>query len=862
MTLEIGSRLGPYEILGPLGGGGMGVVYRARDPRLSREVAVKVLPGSAAHDPERLHQLEREARLAGSLNHPNVLVVYDTGQQDGVPYVVSELLQGETLRARIESGTLTVRKAVEHAIGIARGLAAAHERGITHRDLKPDNVFVTRDGRVKILDFGLARHREVVSDGEQKTPDDSSRGDSTNPATFVGTVGYASPEQASGRPADHRSDIFALGLILYEMLAGERAFQGDTSVETLHAVLKQDPPPLTDKNPQVPPALDRLVRRCLEKDPEQRFQAARDVAFHLEDLSQASGSVSVPRRRPSRRLKLANRAGLSLAAAAALAAAAFYAGGRWGGEDPSPTFRRLTFRRGTVHMARFAPDGQTIVYSATWSGEAVRLHSIRAGSPEGRLLEPSFAHPLSVSSGGELALLLLHRRWEASLGTLAHAPLGGGAPREVMENVEWADWALDGKDMAVVRIAGARRRLEFPIGTTLYEPGGWLSHPRVSPRGNAVAFLDHPVFGDNRGSVMIVDHTGARRELSGPWKAVWGLAWVPSGREVWFTASDTGTARTLYAVDLQGRRRIVARLPLRLSLKDISADGRRVLVSHDTLRRSTYAGTVGGKLERDLSWHDYSNAKDLSADGRLLLFSEDGEAGGRTYAVYVRPTDGSTAIRLAEGKALALSPDARWALGVRLDLTPLRLLLLPTGAGETRTLPAPLERYDWATFLSDGARVLIAGKEPGHRARLYLQDLSGGAPKAVSPEGISAAQGGMAVSPDGGEAAAVSTDRKVYVFPLDGGEPQPYPGLEDGEVPIQWSADGKALFVLQRLDSPARVYHVERRTGRRTLWLELAPPDPGGMLGLTRVLLTRDGKTYAYTFSQMLSDLYLVEGLR
>lgn len=866
--LEPGVFLGPYEILGPLGAGGMGVVYRARDPRLSREVAIKVLPADAARDPDRLRRLDLEARATGSLNHPNVLAVFDIGQQGDLPYVVSELLEGETLRDRMRPGALAIRKSVEYAIGIARGLAAAHERGIVHRDLTPDNVFITRDGRVKILDFGLARYEASAPSGDEATSPHLTPKDSDGESgAIMGTVGYVSPEQVRGLPADHRSDIFALGLILYEMLTGERAFRADTTVETLHAILKDEPPLLLERNRQVPPALDRLVRRCLEKDPEERFQSARDVAFHLEDISHPSGVVTTPpplSQHPRRKRRLRFGASvLGLAAVACAAIAAALALGERRGREQTPIFHRLSFRRGTIHMARFAPDGQTIVYSAAWGGDPVGLFSTRTDSPEARALEPHFAHPLGVSSTGELALLLLRRRGEVSQGTLARAPLGGGAPREVVETVEWADWSPDGREFAVVRIIGAQRRLEFPIGRVLYEPSGWISHPRVSPRGDVVAYLDHPVFGDNRGSVEVVDRSGTRRPLSGPWKAVWGLAWNPGGREIWFTASETGSARTVYAVDLSGRLRVVARVPLRLSLNDISLDGKRVVVSHDTLRRATYGGVVGEGSARELSWHDYSNAKDLSADGQTLLFSEDGEAGGSTYAVYVRPTNGATAIRLGEGKALALSPDAKWALAVRVDLSPPRLVLLPTGPGEMRTLPASLERYDWALFLPDGEHVLIAGKEPGHRSRLYLQDLSGGHPHAVSPEGISASQGGLAVSPDGREAVAVSTaDQKVYVYPLGGGEPELFRGLEYGELPVQWSADGAAIFVLQPVDSPPRVRRVERKTGRRTPWIEITPPDPAGILGVTRVRMTRDGKRYVYSFSQILSDLYLVEGMK
>ena len=298
MPLEVGARLGPYEILAPLGAGGMGEVYRARDPRLGRDVAIKVLPDALRTDPERLRRFEQEARAAGALNHPNVLAVLDVGTHEGVPYVVSELLEGETLRERLRAGGLTPTKAVECAIQIALGLAAAHEKGIVHRDLKPENLFLTRDGRVKILDFGLAKLREPAagSEGASEVP---TLAQTTEPGAILGTVGYMSPEQVRGFPADHRSDIFSLGAVLYEMLSKRRAFAGESAPEVLTAILKEDPPELASSDRNVPPALGRIVRRCLEKRPEDRFHSAHDLALALEAVSGASRGRS--RARSSRR---------------------------------------------------------------------------------------------------------------------------------------------------------------------------------------------------------------------------------------------------------------------------------------------------------------------------------------------------------------------------------------------------------------------------------------------------------------------------------------------------------------------------------------------------------------------------------
>jgi serine/threonine protein kinase/Tol biopolymer transport system component len=288
MPIEEGTRLGPYEILSPLGAGGMGEVYRARDTRLGRDVAVKVLPASFSSDRDRLHRFQQEACAAGALNHPNILSIYDVGDHDGAPYVVSELLEGETLRKRLSGTTLPQRRAIDYALQLAHGLSAAHEKGIVHRDLKPENIFITKDGRVKILDFGLAKL--IQADGNESQTDIPTRRVDTDPGVVVGTVGYMSPEQVRGRPVDHRSDIFALGAIVYEMLSGQRAFHGESPADTMSAILKEDPPDLSSTNRNVSPSLERLIDHCLEKNSEERFHSARDLAFALDAMLGSTGT--------------------------------------------------------------------------------------------------------------------------------------------------------------------------------------------------------------------------------------------------------------------------------------------------------------------------------------------------------------------------------------------------------------------------------------------------------------------------------------------------------------------------------------------------------------------------------------------
>ena len=402
MSLAAGTRVGPYEVIAPLGAGGMGEVYRARDTRLLRDVALKVLPATLAHDEDRLRRFEVEARAASLLNHPNILAVHDVGRFDGAPFVVSELLEGESLRQRLQGGGgLAAHRSLDYAVQIANGLAAAHERGIIHRDLKPENVFVTRDGHVKILDFGLAKL--TLPEHETGADDSATLTRQTDPGKVLGTVGYMSPEQVRGKPADHRSDVFSFGALLYEMLSGRRAFKGDSAVETLNAILKEEPPDLLETQRHLPPGLERIVRHCLEKRPEDRFQSARDLAFDLQSISAASGtSPSRPlvESRTRRVLKAASRVLLVLLPMAG----AFWAGHE-SGKEPTPTYRRVTFRRGTVASARFGGDSNSLVYTAAWYGGALELYAGRPESPEARTLGLGEAKVVAVTATGEMAVL-------------------------------------------------------------------------------------------------------------------------------------------------------------------------------------------------------------------------------------------------------------------------------------------------------------------------------------------------------------------------------------------------------------------------------------------------------------------------
>ena len=848
MTLSAGTRLGPYEILAPLGAGGMGEVYRARDSRLGRDVAVKVLPASFAARADRLHRFEQEARAAGLLNHPNLTAVYDIGSHDGAPYVVQELLEGKTLADVLATGRPSIRKAVEYARQIAQGLAAAHEKGIVHRDLKPDNVFVTRDGRVKILDFGLAK---LAHSSDDEPRFQIATVTATEPGVVLGTLGYMSPEQLSGEPADARSDIFAFGAILYEMLAGHRAFRGNSATDTMAAILTRDPPELSLTNQNVPPGLDHIVRHCLEKDPEQRLHSAHDVAFALAEISggsTASGVAALPQARGRRRPWLRVAAGL--AAAAALTAGGFLAGARSHPEGP-PTFRQLTFRRGLVSSARFGPDGQTVLYSAAWEESPDELYQARVGLPESLPLKvPGGEAIAGVTASGDMAVLLR----AAPAPILARVPITGGAPREIAENVTAADISPKGDAFAVVRRAGGVSRLEYPIGKTLHETGGGISALRISPDGERVAFFDHPLVDNERGVLVVAERSGSKKTLTREWSSVGGLAWSPSGDEIWFSAAERGSNLLVRKVSLSGATRPVLSGPGRLFLRDVAADG-RLLVEERTVRRALMCKPPDQEQERDLSWLDHSTVAAISSNGSLLLLSETGEGGGENSGIYVRKTDGSAAVRLGDGLTDNFSTDERWVTSLTSGPEP-RVVLLPVGAGEPRTIPDFGIRVRGAQLLGDGRRLVLAGARPGQPLRLFLAETESAKVVDIGPDAIGAPG---ALSPDGKVLFAVDGDGRASLYPIDGGEVRPVPAYVPGEWPAGWSADGRFLYFFSTGQVPLRVWRVDLAGGRRELWRVITPAEATGTRGFDMFTVSADGRSYAYSYSRTHSTLYVVE---
>jgi len=856
MSLSPGTRLGPYEIIAPIGVGGMGEVYRARDTKLGRDVAVKVLPAELADNPEALSRLEREARAVAQLSHPNILAIHDFGRQGETAYAVMELLEGETLRSRLEHGALPARKAADLAVQIAEGLAAAHEKGIVHRDLKPENVFVTHEGRVKLLDFGLAKRSGPPAVPESLTLSIERH---TDPGTVIGTVWYMSPEQVRGEAVDHRSDIFSFGVVLYEMLAGRRAFQRDTAAESMTAILKEDPPEFAARGPLPSSGLSRIVLHCLEKKPGERFQSARDIAFALQSLSGSaitSGpSVAVTRR--GSRLWLTV---LVVAAALGIVAAVSYRKGEKAERRSAAgiTFRQMSFRQQAIFQAAFAQDGETIVYSAAFEGVVPELFMIRPEFPEPRPLGLPRTHLLSISSKGELAVLtnaryIAHRLF---IGTLAQVSLGSTAPRELLEDVRQADWSPDGSELAIIRMANGKDRLEFPIGKVLYETAGYLSDLRVSPRGDLIALFEHPAQWDDRGSVIVVDRTGRRTFLSGDYWGEEGLSWSQTVEEVLFTASTRGQAQTVYGVDLSGHRRVALSSAGGLTMHDVSRTG-RWLVTRDDILSEISVLAPGASAERDLSWLDNSIDTFLTRDGRMLLFNDESAAAGPNYEVCLRRTDGGPVVRLGEGRPMGLSPDEKWALAI--IFTPPQLVIYPTGPGETRRLPrGDLETYQSANWFPDGKSVLMVGNEAGKASRCYAQDVSGGPPRPVTPEATTNGR----VSPSGRQFLYSKPGGTWFIQPVEGGTAQPVPWLAADDQVIRWSADSRSLYFFRPSNVPFRLERLDLASGRRDLIREVAPADKAGVFRISGAALTDDTKSYAYSYDRMRSQLFVVEGTR
>ena len=858
MPIAVGEQVGSFVIRAPLGKGGMGEVYLALDPRLGRDVAIKILPAEAIASAERRASFVQEAKLASALNHRNIVTIYDidTAEVDGkhVDFIAMEYVHGRTLDQVIGRRGLRLTEALSYAQQIADGLSAAHRVGIIHRDLKPTNIIVNENGEIKILDFGLAKLIEP-EEADAWAPTHSVPVE-TGGGMIAGTAAYMSPEQAEGQWVDERSDIFSFGAVLYEMITGRRAFSGASKLSTLVSVLHTDPAPIVETRDPLPRELERIIGRCLRKDPRRRWQNVADLKIAIEDVSQEwdlskttpgeKTSPSWTRRRGLPLLFWLTLTVLALATGAYVASRARAAA--------RPTFQRLTFRRGNVAGARFAPDG-TVLFSAQWASDPTRIFSSRPGRDESRPLDLPAARILSISSSGEMAILLGSPARGAP-GTLARVPLSGGAPREILENVNDADWSPDGTNLAVSQTVRGRSRIEYPIGTVLDESDGLPPVTlRVSPKGDLLAFFAYDnAVGDF--AVTLLDTHGRKRVLSRGWRGEGGLAWSPDGSEVWYSGTKTGGEPALHAVNTNGVDRIVVEAPAWLVIQDISRDGRLLATVEDS-RLGILALGPGAQQERDLSWFEASRIYDISADASMILFEELTYGQSRNPAIYLRKMDGSPAVRLGDGHRPALSPDGKWVACIETKGPRTSLTLLPTGAGEARTIGPPGMHYERVEWFPDGRRILFEGSEPNRPARMFVMDLNGGKPIPLTPEGTAASR----VSPNQKYVTMVAGG-KLSLLPIQGGAPKVIATLEPGESVIQWSADSRYLF-LRNLEGPAslKINRLDVATGRRQFWKELGAPDSVGVQ-MGPVAMTPDGNAYAYSFQRDISTLYLARGLK
>jgi len=867
MTLEPGTLIGPYRITGLLGAGGMGEVYRAHDERLRRDVAVKLMTSSVSGDASRVRRMQKEAQAAGQLSHPNILAVFDVGTHGEQMYVVSELLEGESLRDLGRRGPVPWRKTLVMARQIADGLSAAHERGIIHRDIKPDNVFLTRDDRIKILDFGVATWKEPESGADATAATVSQAG------LVIGTVGYMSPEQARGQAVDHRSDLFAFGCLLYELLSGHEAFSG-TPMEILVAIQRDAPTPLQERVPGLPADVARIVDRCLEKEAGRRFQSTRDLYFALTliDAGSTSGertpalpaatgpaAEAAPKAEPAKvaaRGPAASRVRWLAAGLLAMGVSGAAAIAGWRALVPAPAppaYHQVTFRQGTVYTARFTLDGTGVLYSAAWDGKPRELFATVPGTRDSRALGDPETDVAFLLGTGEAGVLRRSRPGFSS-GVLARMSLAGGSSKDLLDGIYWADGSPDGARLAVIRRAKERSLLEYPVGKVLVEAAA-LTYPRVSPEGSHVAFLEHPAPGDDSGQLVVVDAAGKRVMESSSWKSIEGLAWR-SPSEVWFTGSKEGRSLWMYAIDLKGRTRLLARVPGRLVLHDLAPDG-RVVAERNSYRATLLVG-AGATPVRDLSWQDFTQLAQLSRDGTKVLFSEEGEGNGSSATAYLRSMDGSAPVRLGAGSALALSPDGSQAL-LRVDEPGSHLDVVPVGPGRAQRLPTgSLDAIVWAAFVPGSEQIVMLASEAGKEARLYVQDRAEGPPRPLGEGRVKVT--GDALSPDGHTLAGMREGKAVLV-PLDGSAPREVAGLPAGRTPCGWTDDGLALFVRSYGDLSVTLERYELATGKLDPWRTLGPPDRTGALGLDSVRLARNGEVYAYESYRLLSDLYVIENL-
>jgi serine/threonine protein kinase len=884
---NVGDTIGPYKVLSQLGSGAMGVVYLAQDVRLGRKIALKLLPSQFTNDTDRLRRFQQEARAASALNHPNILTVHEVEQKDGLHYIATEFVDGLTLRQHIQARQMRLDEVLDIAIQVASALQAAHAAGIAHRDIKPENIMIRADGYIKVLDFGLAKLTE-----NELSPAAAE----TNPGVVMGTPRYMSPEQARGLDVDLRTDIFSLGTVIYELVTGKLPFEGETTSDVIAALIKDEPESMRKSVPDLPVEFEEVVSKALEKDRSQRYQSIAEFAASLQQLKDQiksgalvhNNDVSLDAQTiktrtatgPQAQHKTESRSvskGWTLSIALSLiVAVGVVTVLLWKSRSPSlkdkidQTSSQLTNQDGFISAARFGPDGKRVFYSAGFDGNPLELFYNNGDAAESQSARIESASLKSVSRSGKLAVLVnFELNWSDGYnGTLQILPAAGGPPEAVIEGVDDAAFAPD-DTFAILRTGlNGEQRLEYPEGTILYKSGGWMSYPRFSPKGDKIAFFEHPV-GDYSGSIAVLDLASKKTTyITSDWQALKGLAWNPKTNDIWFGGSKENKTVSINAVSLSGQlqKRLYAVAGQNARVEDISDQG-RILINQGTNHTTMimlHDKLPGEVVKTPGAW---STSADISPDGKTLLFYQWGyesSDGSDVSGVYLQRLEGSQPVKLGPGKALALSPDGNWALSLqpaRLQL-PTRpqpqLILLPTSQGQPKPLSNPgIKEYYFASFFPDGKQILLTGVEArdGASIRSFVQDVDTGQLRPFTEEGTTA----LRISPDGQRVITLQPDKTFYIQNLHGGDPKEIQGLERDDEPIQWSEDGRAVFVKAAGDFATKIYRVDLATGKREEWKDIDPPNKVGLVGLEinpgGILITPDGKVCLYTYWILLQQI-------
>jgi serine/threonine protein kinase len=837
MALAAGTKLGPYEIVASLGAGGMGEVYRARDPRLGREVAIKVLPSYFCRDVDRLRRFEQEARAAGSLNHPNVLAVYDVGTHEGAPYLVTELLEGSTLRDRMAGGAMPLRKATEYAAQVAHGLAAAHDKGIVHRDLKPENIFVCRDGRTKILDFGLAKL--TAPEAGDATATNLDLRDQTSEGVVLGSVGYMSPEQVRGEKADERSDVFSFGAVLYEMLSGQRAFAGGSSADRASAILKEDPPDLRATGRNIPPAIERIVRHCLEKSPDERFQSARDLGFHLETVltdSEPNAAAFLPLQN-----KRVFPLGWVIAGLAILAAAG--AGWWYRGRVPSDhrevSFLRLTDFAGIQDSPAFSPDGKSVTFVSDSTGSRQIWIRLLAGGPPLQITHDAGEHLEPRWSQDSAAIIYYTPPPEGDAqGTLWEVPALGGPPRRLVSSMSSADVSHDGKRLTYFRLNGKQMELvaadrdgSNPRVVMQAVVSFSYRRPRWSPDDNSIAYLhSRENWADD---VYVVSSTsGSPRQVTSDNTLMGGFAWLADGSRLVYSTARGSTELYLPTMhlwtvspagtDLQqltfgeagdespdidhAGRIVVSRRHMKFDIWKFPVDGNPL----DNVRSAARITHQTGQVQ----------TPSLSPDDREMVYLSDNGghgnlwvmelASGETHQITYEKDPGTVMgvpVWSPDGKSITFATNRPSRMGRAIGYW----LIHPDGSDMHLAVPEGA----WATWAPDSKWLYYADSSPVRATgsfRLLKSPVDGGAAVTVRTDNAR----GPALAPDG--------STLYYVVPLEN-----LNGLLDYELRAARPEDGASKLLArisgERIPIWQGLQPVISRDGQ---WLALALDDGQG----------------------------------